>query len=310
MNVVKKLNFPILVAATIALAFFIVGSFKDQSIAESIWNTYGFNIPVISLILVLAGPLITNVFGSYAGWSLILFDFKLKRKRNWIARIAGAIELLMTSYFAYSTGSEIAEVAPGITESTSNLVRILIIVFVVLFDIGMMIFVKKFNKKVDHMKLFWVAITMVVIIGGIAGSTEVVKYLASRPRPRLLHAVGNTEDYMNWWQWRPLYALINNVSESKSFISGHASNGTDAAFCIPLFLSLTKLGEKRKTAIIGVAIGSLLAFVISLSRVLASAHFVSDVAGGLFFGFLVSSIIVVVMLAIKKKVEESTPTSN
>lgn len=310
MNIAKKFNLPILIAAVIALSFFILGSFKDQSIAESIWNARGLDVPVISLILVLVGPLITNVFGSYAGWSLILFKFEKQRKRNWIARIAGAIELLMTSYFAYSTGSEIAEVTPGISESTSNLVRILIIVFVILFDIAMMIFVKKFNKNVDRMKLFWVAITMVVIIGGVAGSTEVIKYLASRPRPRLLYTLSSGETYKNWWEWRPLYALINHVSESKSFISGHSSNGVDSAFCLPLFLSLTKLGEKRKTAIIGVTIGTLCAFVIGFSRILASAHFTTDVAGGLLFGFLVSSIIVRIMLEIKKKVEELSPTSN
>ena len=222
----------------------------------------------------------------------------------------------MTSYFAYSTGSEIAEVIPGISESSANLIRIFIIVFVVLFDIAMLFFVKKFNKNVDHMNLFWVALTMVIVIGAVAGSTEVVKYLASRPRPRLifntaaLETLSTPETYKNWWEWRPLYALTNHLSESKSFISGHSSNGIDAAFLLPLFLSLTKLGEKRKTIIIGITIGSLWAFIVGFSRVLACAHFITDVAGGLLFGYLVSAIVIKIMFEIKKKVEERPSTSN
>ena len=306
MKSLKKCNIPLLIAAVLALALFLVGTFYDKSISETFWDKYQLDIPWFTIIITLLGPLVTNAFGSFAGWSLFFAQTNLKKKLANFFKFLGIFGICGIAFFAYTSGTEFAEVIPQNDPRVVAGLKVLVFLLVTGTNIGMFFVVRKCYKKLDQHNLFWSALTMLAIIVLIACANEVIKYLASRPRPRIVFP--GEEAYREWWQWKPFYGF--KVSESKSFISGHSSNAASVTILFVLTMSLTKFSEKKYSAYICFTIGALYAFVVSLSRVFAIAHFMSDISGGMLFSFVLSMIICRLMLFIQKKVEDKAPTSN
>lgn len=306
MKSLKKCNIPLLIVAVLAVALFIVGSFYDRQISETFWNKYQLNIPWFTIVITLLVPLITNAFGAFAGWSAFFVENNFKKKMSGFIKFLGIFGLAGVAFFAYISGCEFAEVIPQDNERVTAGLKFLVLTLVLATDVAMFFIVRKNYNKLDQHNLLWVALTMLAIIVFISCANEVVKYLASRPRPRIVFP--GEEEYREWWQWKPLYGL--KVSESKSFISGHASNGASTCVLFVLVMSLTKFSEKKHFEYLCFGIAGLYAFVVSLSRIFAIAHFMSDVSGGMLLSFVLSLVICRIMLLIQKKVEEYSSTSN
>ena len=307
MKLLKKCNIPLLIGAIVAAALFIVGSIFDKSISETFWNRYQLDIPWFTIVITLLGPLVTNVFGAFAGSSLFFVKTNFKKGLANFFKVIGILGIIAVSFFAYDAGTEFAEVIPHLEdERVRSGLYYLVFALVVITDVIIFLLVYRNHKRVDQRNLFWVASTMLIVLAITAGGTEVIKYIVSRPRPRIVFP--GQETYLDWWQWRPLYGF--KVHESKSFISGHSSNAGSVAVLLTLFISVTKVNEKKHLATLTSVIGILYAFIVALSRVVAIAHFMSDIAFGLLYSFVVSMVVGRVMLYFNEKAENKVPASN
>ena len=292
----------------VALVLFIVGTIYDKSISENLYNRYQLNIPVFSTILCGVGPLITGVFGAFSGTALFISSNRKSKVMTVLFKIGSVLLVILTSYFAYSTSIEFIDYVGTSSEGVKTGLKYGTLALVIVLDIVIAYFTFKFVKKLDEKRVFWTVLTMAVIICFVALFGEVFKYLASRPRPRLIFT--NSEyTFKEWYQWNPLYGFKEH--ECKSFISGHSNNACSVVTLLPLFLSLTKLSGKKHFVPVSVAIGGVYWLVLMLSRVLAIAHFMTDVAAA----GIVSIAIQITALFVVEKIKNKTgdvisPASN
>ena len=305
----KKLQYliPIGCFFLIAVVIFILGNKYDYSFSRNLYDKYQLNIPVFSIICCLLGPLVTNVCGAFAGTALFFTTNRKSKFWHYVLKFFGIFGIIGISFFAYTSGTEFVEVIPGVQPNVIAIGKMMVLFFVVVSDLIVGFFTWKNLKKMDPTKTFWVSLIMLFSIAAIAGLGEVIKYLASRPRPRLIF-VDNSYSFKEWYQWNPLFGF--KVHECKSFISGHSMNAAVLMTMLPLFLSLTKLSEKKWMVPLAVCIGGVYWLVITLSRLLAVAHFLTDVAGACIFSTIFQLAILFIFELIKNKTEGKASVSN
>ena len=291
---------PMAVLLVISLVIFILGTKYDYSLSKSIFDKNGLNIPVFSTIMCLVGPLVTNAFGAFAATALFFSTKRKSRFWHYALKVGAVLTMLIVGFFSYTAGTEFVEIIPNVSKTGLVLGKAATIVLIVAIDAVVGFFTWKNLKNMDIKKVFWVSLTMTAIIGATAILGEVIKYLASRPRPRLIFS-DPTYEFKEWYQWNPFYGF--KVSECKSFISGHSNNGAAVITLLPLFLSLTRLNEKKYFVPISVSIGGLYWAIIVLSRILALAHFLTDVAAACIISIIFQVLILFVLEQIKKKTE-------
>lgn len=305
----NKLQYLIPLAFFFVLSFviFILGTKYDFSFAQRLYEKNGENIPVFSIILCLLGPLITNAFGAFAGSALFFTTNRKSKFWHFVLKLFGIVGIIGVSFFAYTAGIEFVKVIPHVQDRAIAAGEIAVLLLVVVSDIVVGFFVWKNLNKMDAKKLFWTSLIMLVIIVAIAVLGEVVKYLASRPRPRLIFK-DSEFSFKEWYEWTPLKGF--EVKECKSFISGHSINSAATLTLLPLFLSLTKLNEKKWTVLIAVIVGGIYWLVISFSRILANAHFLTDISGACLFSIVLQIIILFIIEFIKNKTGDFSPVSD
>lgn len=305
----KKLQYliPIGCFFLIAVVIFILGCKYDYSFSRGLYDKYQLNIPVFSIILCLIGPLVTNAFGAFAGTALFFTTNRKSKVWQFLLKFFGIFGIVGVSFFAYTSGTEFVEVIPHVQPNQIAIGEMMVLFLVIASDLVIGFFTWKNLKKLDPKKTFWVALIMLFSIAAIAGLGEVIKYLASRPRPRLIF-VNSSYSFREWYQWDPLFGF--KVHECKSFTSGHSMNAAVVMTMLPLFLSLTKLSKKKWMVPVAVSIGGVYWLVIMLSRLLAIAHFLTDVAGACIFSIIFQLIILFVFETIKNKTGDFAPVSN
>lgn len=305
----KKLQYliPLGFFFLIAFVIFILGTKYDFSFAQRLYEKNGENIPVFSIILCLVGPLVTNAFGAFAGSALFFTTNRKSRFWHVVLKLFGIVGIIGVSYFAYTAGIEFVRVIPHVQDRTIAAGEIVVLLLVVVIDLVVAFFVWKNLNKMDARKLFWSSLIMLVIIVAIAVLGEVVKYLASRPRPRLIFK-DSKFSFKEWYQWTPLKGF--EEKECKSFVSGHSINSAAVMTLLPLFLSVTKLNKKKWMIPLSVTIGGLYWATISFSRIFANAHFLTDISGACLFSVVLQVIILLIIELIKNKTEAEASVSN
>lgn len=290
----------------IALVAFILGSKFDYSISKFLFDKYQLNIPFFSIVLCLVCPLIVNLFGAFAGTTLFLTINSKSKALNIILKIAAVMETILIGFFAYSSGTEFVKVIPNITTSKIAIGEMMTLFIVIVSDLLVAFFTWKNIKKMEPSNAFWTSLTMLLVIAAIAFSSEVIKYLASRPRPRLIFT-DNSFSFKEWYQWNPFYGL--KVSEAKSFVSGHSINSAATLTLLPMFLSLTRLNEKKFMIPVAIGVAGLYWIIVVISRILAIAHFLTDVSGGGILAILLQVLVLFIVDIIKKKTGDLAPVS-
>ncbi len=218
------------------------------------------------------------------------------KKRNAII-----VLILAIMFFAYDSTSEIATTKlAGDNETLFKLICLGSVIIVLVLSCLTSV---KFTKKIDSEVLLKTSIMIVAIYLIYAGGTEFVKYIVSRPRPRIVFNELSElhEEYRAWYQFKPLYGFKNK--ECKSFVSGHAANTATLMTLIPLFISLTSLGNKKGAYVIGFTVGAIFSLFVASTRVLCLAHFLSDVSGAIIICVLVQIVVVLILPLIYKKLK-------
>jgi len=295
MKLNKKLqNIGFAIIAGIALICFIVGWALDQKIAGKVGdfdNLFG-------ILLTAFGVMGTLTIGSIAGAILFFMPKHENKKVDIGLRILGAISFVVFVFFETKEAVEYADF-PRMAENETTY-KVLMIAFLAIKDLAIILLTKLFIKKVNPKTLVPACILIIAVIVFYAASCEFVKYLASRPRPRV---VEQGIEFRQWYQFQPLRALKNEYHDCKSFVSGHACNSACIISVLPLLLTLRRKEIEPEVQIIALTVGALYTFVVAFSRMVAKAHYMTDVMGGIMLSVAMQALIINFTPKIFKKLQ-------
>lgn len=293
----KVFNIGLAIVGGLGLIGLIIGTFLDTTITHALGN----HNSAFGILFTMLAPVLSLSVGSIAG-ALLLFMPKIQNKTaDIILRILGAVAFAAFTAFSIKEGIEYVEFP--VMEAKATTYKVLAIVLVALIDLAIIIFVRLSMKKIETRRIVPTVITIFVIIAAWLFVSEVIKYLASRPRPRNIY-IEHIVDYRDWYQWQPFFCFKEGMKDCKSFVSGHAFISTCVVGSLPLLLSLSKEKSGIKSTIIGLAVGGAFAFIVAFSRIVAYAHFMTDVMGGIFVSCAAQAVIINVAPLVHKRVEK------
>ena len=293
----KVLNIGLAVIGGLALIGLIIGTFLDQKIATSLGNFDN----VYGILFTMLAPVLALSIGELAG-ALLVFIPKIENK-VWdiILRALGAVAFIAFTAFSIKEGIEYVDF-PKMAEYATTY-KVLAITLVAILDVAIILFVKLAMKHIDAKRIIPVVIVVFAIFACWVLVSEVIKHLASRPRPRVVY-FEPFFGFKNWYEFRPFLCLKDGYKECKSFVSGHAFIAGCSISSIPLIYSLRKDKCSTKTTIIGLAVGGAFAFITAFSRIVAYAHFMSDVMGAIVAACASQAVILNVAPLIYKKCQK------
>jgi len=159
------------------------------------------------------------------------------------------------------------------------------------------------TKDADKKTLANVGMMIIFAVGFETGLIGVIcKTLLARPRYRFVVS-SSVDNFRNFWQFdsdlKDLYVTSGILeSEFESFPSGHASG----SMCLALLFTLPYFTKKAKfMSRIYLVIGIIFSLIVSYGRMVAGAHFLSDVACGMFITLI--GIIVCYYIFINNKLD-------
>ena len=290
----KILNIGLIIAGAIGLIGLILGTFLDQQITSAMGNFDS----VLGILFTMLTPVLSLAVGSAAS-SMLFFMPKIEHKFwNIGLRVLAAVAFAGFTFFSIKEGKEYVEFPLMQPEKTTYVV--LAITLVATIDLAILLFAKVFMKHVDAKRIVPTVLTIFVIILAWVFVSEVIKHLASRPRPRVVMDESLGIPFRNWYEFKPFLCLKAPYKECKSFVSGHAFIAACTIGALPLLLSLGKNSSIKKT-IIGMSIGTAFTIIVSFSRIVAYAHYMSDVFGALFASCAAQLVVINVAYKIHEK---------
>ena len=297
MKISRKIqNYALAIIGGLSFIGLIIGTFLDQQITSKMGNYDN----MFGILFTALGPVLTLAFGSLCG---ALLFFMNKHETKWVdisCRVLGAIAFVGFTFFSIKEG--FAYVDFPRMESNASTYKVLIAVLIGFIDLIILIFTNLYTKRLDEKNLIRTILVIFVIFAAWFFVSEVTKYLASRPRPRVIDA--NPEiSFRAWYQFHPFQAFKEPYKDCKSFVSGHAFNCACLITILPLIFTLGKNEYSKKIQIITLIIGSVWTFLIAFSRIAARAHFMSDVMGGILLSVGAQALIINLEQKILKKSE-------
>lgn len=289
----KKIRIPLLVCTGIMLICLVLGSLFDLQIAKAIYSERnGFGvfmaafglIPGYAIFPIIGGLLFANTFKSI--------------KPKWlriILYIVSALALLVPTYLCSKdmfslNGFNKAGIGYSILAIGINL-----IFHSGFWYLGYYLFKDYKNDKI------WIAmlILMVAIIIALVPGVTLIKVIVNRPRYRLIVTDFYDLRFYNWFErctnYKGYIALGADKEDFKSFPSGHAGTSLVLAVTLSMVIPLAK-PKLQKYSIILFFAGFAYCLLVSFSRMLVGAHFLSDVSIGallvLVFTYLSNEIII------------------
>lgn len=288
----------IIIVGLVGLILLILGFVFDFNLTSNVYDPVNTNL--LGVILAGFSELPVCFALAFSGSILIIHRPKEAKKALQILSIVvGVIAIGFSLYYTYDTWQEYTTFAMNAGKDT--VFKITGIIFSLLFNAIVVLFVLFFTKKFDKRNMLYLAIFFLIFVAAVSIVTTGAKYLWSRPRPRYIFVQDGDplSLFKNAWELNPFYAF--KEKECKSFPSGHSAYATIGMFVFPLLTLLSeKTKEDRKLQIILFYVGFLWALITMFSRILAGAHFLSDVAAGFLFTSLLGFISLFVLF---KKIE-------
>lgn len=286
----KIIKFSLLGIIIFSVIGLIITPFFELNLANKIGdenNLFGIIMSGIGIVPSLS-------VGVFASTILFFCPQQITKLRTILVKIAGIVGFILINYFEISESIKYADF-PRLAGEKSTYVALLV-TLIVLIDLAIIMFAKT-KVKYKNENTVRICFTIVLTIAFISGFTEVIKHLASRPRPYSVQS--EVECFKNWFEFRPFYLFKNKDNNNTSFVSGHTANSASLIFSVPLLISLTNKNS-AKISIASISIGFLFTLVLGISRVIVNAHFLSDVFGA----FLLSSLMSFLGLYVSPKIYE------
>ena len=299
MKIDRKIqNISFISIGALALIGLILGTIFDQKITGKMGD---FN-NLFGILFTALGPVLTLAFGVFVGATLFFMNKTPNKIWNIIFKVLGAVAVIGFVFVQVKEGIEYVDF-PRMQKNESTY-KALIIVLIALIDLAIILFTRFWVDKMDSKVIIQVCLMILAIILCYFVLCEGTKYLASRPRPRVIDQ--GLHEFKQWYQWKPFAALSAEYKDCKSFVSGHSANATCLVSILPLVASLHKRENNNIIQILTIVIGGLFALVVALSRIVARAHFMTDVMGGILLSIAVQAVVINVAPLIIKKFDKNT----
>ena len=271
MKINKKIhNITLISIICFALIFLILGTFCDLNIANKIADRNN----LFGILFTAFGAMVSLSIGCFAGSAIYFCKKKWSKPINIFLDAIGIGAVIILT--AYEIKTSLAYTDFARMSNNKEAYNVLIIVLICLINFAIVLFTKKWIKKLDVDELLITCLAMLFLIGIGSMVSEGIKMLANRPRPYEVHA--STREFAKWYQFN--FSMFLKDCEH-SFVSGHVVNSGCTMSLLPLLYTLFAKKPNKKTQIIFAIFGFLFAMFVALSRMIADMHFLSDVAGGL-----------------------------
>ncbi len=291
-----KLRIPYLVTIFVFIVLFILGSFFDYNLSNSIASSTNIFALSVSVIGVLPCYFVVSIMAG--AWLSYTID---KNNKLWL-RILGAILCLvnLAISFFYS-GREFF----GVNGFDNSKYIWLGYLFVAPLWIGCCWFGTYLVKKLEikHLWFKLLIITLALIVAILIG-INVIKGIVQRPRFRFVSREGI--DFYPWYKICDpnTYSTLSTFAkeEFKSFPSGHMSSACVLpAVCLLFPLISDKLTKWQLPFFIG---SMAYALLVGFARILAGAHYLSDVSMGALITFAFMGIAYLILKKFEAKNNE------
>lgn len=281
-------------ACLVALLVFACGmtlaAFFDLKL--SAWLTHltteplTITVPNFTMAFEIIGEWPALLMGGFAAAIIMRAFLQMKKPIGYIGAVCSAAVLLCVIYFAAHGSFEDVKEDLGTVEKIISIAMTLVISAAIFFAV-----MKLPEKKA---KGFLVpSIVCIAVLGCVMVGAQGLKIIWGRVRLKEMVLAGDTSLFTPWY--RP-----NLFSGHHSFPSGHMVNASSLGL-LPLFYSRSFCkrfpNAKKITYTVVVFWNALMAF----TRLLAGAHFLSDVLCGAFIGFAA----VIVADIIMQKISEA-----
>ena len=297
MKINRKIqNIGLIAVAGLSLIGLIIGTFLDQQITAKMGDANN----MFGILFTAFGPVFTLALGTLCG---ALLFFLPKQEKLWLTifcKVLGAVAIIGFTFFSVKEG--FAYVDFPRMQGDKGTYKALIAVLIGLIDLAILLFTNLYIKKLDEKIILRTVVVIFIIFAAWFFVSEVMKYLASRPRPRVIdQAIGI--EYRPWYAFHPFEAFKEPYKDCKSFVSGHAFNSACLITILPLIFSIGKKENNDWVQTAALSVGALWAFVVAFSRIIARAHFMSDVMGGILLSAGAQALIINLEPVIMKKHE-------
>lgn len=270
----KNMRIPLLIAWGVAVIGIIFGSFFDLSISKAIASpTNGFALTISAIFPTLGFMGVAAIGGGFIAF-IVKGKYPTFLKVLFGILAAGCLGLSI----AYPAGEyfSINGFYGAAPEWTGYFI-------VVLPEVGAMVggyFLFKDFKNESMWIVF--LIVAVVLAAALLGAVTGLKAIMHRPRYRLI-SVNENIAFHNWWEpcrnYKELMELYSIPKENfKSYPSGHTAEVSILFVAVTFFpLANEKMKKYQLPAFIVVCA---LVILVAVARVLAAAHYLSDVSWG------------------------------
>ncbi len=269
----KNMRIPLLTVLGVAVIGIILGSFFDLKISEAIASADS----AIGLAISAIGPTIGFAGVAVMGGGFIRFALKGDYK-IWQKILFWVLALACFGVSIYYPAGEYFGIN-GFYGAAPQWAGYLV---VLLPEAGAVVLGYFLFKNCEYKKMWIIfVITIVLLVVALLGIIPTLKDIVHRPRFRLIEATG--VEFHNWWEpcknYKDLISLYETSSDNfKSYPSGHTA---EAAILLvtTLFLPLAGASFKKFQRPLFIA-SCCLIVTVAIARILAAAHFLSDVSTG------------------------------
>ena len=289
----KQMRIPLLIALGVAIIGIVFGSFFDLQISQAIASAdNGFALTVSAI-----GPTIGFDGVAVMGGGFIALALK-GQYPTWLKVIFFVLAACCYGVSVYYPAGEYFGIN-GFYNKSLNWLGYLIVIPIEGAAVvgGYFLFRNIQNKNMWIVFCAIIALLLIVLLALI----PILKDSIHRPRYRLL-AVTDQVGFHNWWQPCPEYKnLIESIPTAsdnfKSYPSGHTAEASILIVMATFFPLADKKFEKYQLpAFIGACA---LVLLVALARILAAAHFLSDVSTGATLTIVMTMIANEVIMRIK-----------
>ena len=269
----KNMRIPLLIAFSVAIIGIIFGSFFDLNISKAIADpNNGFALTVSAI-----GP--TIGFAGVAAMGGGFIAFIIKGKYHIALKILfGVLAAACLGVAIYYPAGEYFGIN-GFYKAAPEWAGYLIVIVPECAAMVGGYFLFK-DWKNDKMWIIFCIIIVLLLIA-LLGIIPTIKDNMHRPRFRMLKELGDFDLFHNWWQPFKEYDSYKDIyphDNFKSYPSGHTAEAS--ILLVPItFLPLAH-DKFKKIQMPAFYCACGLVLLVALARILAAAHFLSDVSWG------------------------------
>ena len=274
---------------TVAILVLILGTIFDLQISKALTSLsqgkyYSQN--TFAMIGECFGEIFLSFIVAFCS-TIIFFYLKLKPIKNKFLYYTLSVFLLLYAvgilfYFTKKTFSYIGEYSgESLGQFNSSILGILTFGLIsIIMELLIVLLTNKLGKDFVLSAYLWAIFVLITTLLSVA-TIKLLKNIVDRTRYRAMVYVGdeNFYSYSNWFNIKGnTFKSLSKYADDffNSFPSGHTCVATNIfVICfLPLFY---KKADNKKFKIISITIAIIYTFLIALSRIIAGAHFFTDV---------------------------------